>query len=341
LVCPDEGPGLDRVSLSEGNVRGSEEYAARVASRPIVDGIRSDTGGDEYRNNPVGILGNLLLGWWFPSTMIVKWAIDQASSSQAYNGLSSDEKTGFDALSVLDAGKAGVSYWRNQMPRYRDSAEEISLPYDRFLDLAARDDIYAPDYNDGDMRFRTSSQNGFTRVGGRKRLDTIKGDLICPSLSNPCVWIVYKNMAPSKITPNSYLFSLDIDGAEGTSTNKLRLGYSALSGTWHVFGDYSSNSSHLLSLGSDVEVLNKRMIWSARMESLQLVCKIADTEFAKSLPDYPDDGIADNVYHMQIGNYTDGEISEVILTADVPTDAQISEIEAYLKKAHTDIEETL
>jgi len=344
LVCPDEGKGRDSVTLSEENAA-----AARSRTGPLThgEGGRQDTGGQEFRTTPQDIMGTLLLGWWDFSTMQVFGAPDDVTTTPEYNTLGAVIQASYDEMALDDAGNSGVTSWGNRAKRYDyNEADGTVNDVNKYLNLASYG-IYSPAYNDGDMRFRVSDAYlAGTANSGTRRLYSAKGELVAPALSNPCVWVVFKPSADMVKSKNAFLVGLRTEYQSsfslGAFEEVLGINFNSTTDTWRAYGIYNDNnveSSYAdVSLSSDTS----RRVWSTRMEALQLVLKVADTEYAFTLPSQDaDEGSKLDITSITLGDFIDGEISEMVITSDVPTATQISQLESYFKKVHTDIVETL
>jgi hypothetical protein len=369
LVCPQEGYGRDSVTLSEEIARASMKQIGPI-EKDVAGAV--DTGGREYATTPPDIMGNLLIGWWSPYAMRVHdtTAIQVVTPEQAteegvseedqipvdggdviiisgpdYNRLSTAEQEGFSALTSLDLGNSGVSYWNNMVPRYRNTVDDTSrLHVANFLDLQSYG-LFAPYLNDGDIRFRAAVTNtvGPLTYGGNRFMYTTNGEQILPVGSNPCVWIVYKNMATVDESPFSRLIYLNTryDTEYSTSLSQLAINRSASSGQWYTEARYEGAETDTVDFPTELTVQDKRMVWSARMEETDIVMKIANREYTTALSTSTEKGTEKIVNNLSLGWMTDGEISEIVLTSGVPTATQISNLEAYFKKVHPDIVETL
>jgi hypothetical protein len=344
LVCPDEGDGKDSVTLSEANARAA---ASRTGPITYGEGGRKDSGGEEHKTTPQDIMGSLLLGWWDFSTMQVSGAPDDVTNTPEYSTLSAAIQSAYDEMALDDVGNSGVTSWRNRAKRYDyNEADGTINDVNKYLNLTSYG-IYSPAYNDGDMRFRVSDDYlAGTANSGTRRLYTAKGDLVVPALSNPCVWVIFKPSADMVNSKNAYLFGLRTIYQSSFLLSSfyevLGINFSSSTSTWRAYGIYNDNnieSSYAdISLSSDTS----RRVWSARMEALQLVLKVSDTEYAFTLPSQSaDEGTKWDINSITLGDFINGEISEMVITSDVPTAAQISQLESYFKKVHTDIVETL
>jgi len=94
----------------------------------------------------------------------------------------------------------------------------------------------------------------------------------------------------------------------------------------YIYGSASLNESSSL------------RVFSARHEDEQLVFKVSDQEYSTAITS---GGIAYDMECMIVGEFFNGEIKEIVLTSDVPTATQISQLESYFKAQYPDVVETL
>jgi len=343
--------GGDIVTLSQENAqRARDTQDIGYDSTGRMDGATNS-----YETTPIGILGSSLVGWWGKYGIVVGGSTDDDAFTVGNPDFGTSDYLQYQALQGSNSARSGVSKYRNLAKEYTTAGtpSPSALSQEGYLDLYA-DGVFAPEYSDGKL---ACDATGTWSALATRRLMTAKSATIAAEGSNPCVWIVFKptgNVVSTSVDPTDHcnfgvLFELrravqshrytgahtdvfsimwgDRLSSSGASTQK-----------WQARGRY--NAGGVVSYASSsVNDDTARRIWSARMETDSLVLKIADTEFGNA--GVSGDDLEYDMLSMAIGEYINGEISEVILTSDVPTAAEISSLESYLKKAHPDISETL
>jgi hypothetical protein len=262
--------------------------------------------------------------------------------------------------------RAGVVGWRNMAKRYDYAEVDSTNPHrDGFADLTSYSTL-APSFVDDKMIFdgRLSGIAGGEWKASR-RLYSSKGELVMASATNPCVWVVFKpsgNEVEDSSDPDDQgdyanLISLRRGfvpygtplGTNNTETFGIIWGENdagspaAADKFWHARGVYASvgagNPPIKAHSTSTLSGDTNRRVYSARMESEQLVFKVSDTEY--TTPSGGSDDLKWSMYNITIGDYVNGEISEVVLTAEQPTTAEISDLESYFSNSYSDLAETL
>jgi hypothetical protein len=363
LVCPDEGTGRDVVTLSEGNAAAAKSRTGFLQPGP---GGRLDSGGSEYKTTPQSILEGLLIGWWNLQSVTVGGNTDDylapgigaagSNDSIAYGMLAGLTQAQATAGESVTSPRSGVSFWRNMAKRYDYLEVDSTNPHrDDLLDLMA-EKVFSPSFVDDQMIFDAEVGTPAGSWATRRLYNPI-GHTIMKAGTNPCVWVVFKptgNEITASTNPDDHfdygtLFALRRSYVNPWTSNSNTQafaiqwgqninGSNAANKFWHARGVYNAGSTAAYATAA-LNTDTSRRVYSGRMEATQMVFKVSDTEFTTALA--ASDDLEYDMSHILVGDFANGEISEVVLTAEQPTASQISDLETYFANSYSDLVETL
>lgn len=369
--CPDDMKGRSFKEISEGIAR----RARNLHKRKTVEAYgRLDTTCKGYSTNPQEIMGNLLLGWWNFDAVSVGGSCDAYNLPLEIPGASESLKlytrcyfmylAGHSPAEVVEylasqtlpnpliQGRSGVTLLRNRAQRYdHDTIESNALHISRFGDLSS-ESPWCPIYDADNDAIQFESY----LAKATRRLSTPKGEKILGAGDYPCVWVVFKptgNNVISSVNPDDHgNLSIIVQFQQSQTfyhttddvADIFRLGWgddwsspSSSEAFWNartVDTDQDRTIYGPASLNTD----SSWRVWSARHEEEQLVLKVSDQEWTTAITS---GGLAYDMDCMVVGNQLNGQIKEIVLTSDVPTATQISQLESYFKAQYSDIVETL